>query len=285
MRRCLVVASVLVAFVLGLVGFVTHASAQDFDVPTLRGTSPFIPAVPTHPRWAGFYVGGQASYGSSGMNFAGGTSDLVAFALRETTIEDQFHVSDWELLGRRTTSGFGFGAFAGYNTQWENAIVGIDVTYSRFRLKGASADSLARQFVTSDDINNEVEISGEAALTIKDVFTVRGRAGAAFGSFLPYLTFGAAIGVADFSRSAVVTAQGTYVGEPPPLPGYGPVTYTASASKKNMLIYGYAAGVGTDIALGQQAFLRAEWEWVQFNAPSDINAYISTIRGGVGMRF
>lgn len=253
-------------------------------MPTLRGSSPFIPAAPTHPRWAGFYAGGQASYGSSGMNFSGSTSDLVAFVLRETTIENEFNVSDWDLLGRRTASGFGFGAFAGYNTQWENVILGIDVTYSRFRLKGSAAATLARQFVTSDDVNNEVSITGEAALSIKDVFTIRGRAGAAFGSFLPYATFGFAVGIADFTRSAVVTAEGTNVG-PPPTPAYGPVTYVASANKKNMPIYGYAAGLGTDIAMGQQAFLRAEWEWVQFTAPSDVNAYISTIRGGLGLKF
>jgi outer membrane immunogenic protein len=276
MRRRLVVA-------LGLFAFVAQASAQEFDVPTLRGTSPFIPAAPVHPRWDGFYVGGQASHGSSGMNFAGSTSDLVAFVLRETTIEDEFNVSDWELLGRKTASGFGFGAFAGYNTQWENVIFGIDATYTRYRLKGASTATLARQFVTSDDINNQVSITGEAALAIKDVFTIRGRAGAAFGSFLPYATVGVAIGLADFTRSAVVTAQGTNVG-PPPTPAYD-VTYAASANKKNMPIYGYAAGLGTDIAMGRQAFLRAEWEWVQFTAPSDINAYISTIRGGVGLRF
>ncbi|MPZ38022.1 MAG: porin family protein, partial [Rhizobiales bacterium] len=133
---------------LGLVymfGFVTQANAQDFETPTLRGSSPYIPAAPKYHRWDGFYVGGQASYGSAGMNFAGGTSDLVAFVLRETTIESENHVSDWALLGNTNASGFGFGAFAGYNTQWDNAIVGIDVTYTRMRLKGSSTASIGRQ--------------------------------------------------------------------------------------------------------------------------------------------
>ena len=31
-------------------------------MPTLRGSSPFIPAAPTYTRWAGFYVGGQIGY-------------------------------------------------------------------------------------------------------------------------------------------------------------------------------------------------------------------------------
>lgn len=268
-----------------MLGIVTQASAQDFETPTLRGSSPYIPEAPRYPSWRGFYVGGQASYASSGMNFAGGTKDLVAFALRETAIESEYHVSDWQLLGKANASGFGFGAFAGYNFQWESAIVGIDVTYMRTQLKGSSAGSLGRQFVTSNNYNNEVDITGSAALNIKDVFTIRGRAGAAFGAFLPYATFGLAVGIVDFNRAAIVTTEGTYVGPEPSRPDYGPNTYVQSSTKKNMVAYGYAAGIGMDVALGSRAFLRGEWEWVQFTSPSQIDAYISTLRGGVGFRF
>jgi outer membrane immunogenic protein len=277
MRRSLVA--------LCLLAFMTPTHAQEFDVPTLRGSSPFIPAAPTYPRWAGVYAGGHASYGASGTNFAGATSDLVAFVLRETTIENENNVSDWPLLGKSTVSAFGYGAFIGYNVQFSDAIVGFDVTYTRMRLNGSSTASIARQFVTSDDYNNEVEIDGTASLTIKDIVTMRARAGATFGAFLPYITLGAAIGIADFSRAVTVTASGTYVGPDPQLPPYGPVLYNASSTKKNMVIYGYAAGLGMDIAIHRHAFLRGEWEFVQFKSPSHVDAYVSTIRGGVGLRF
>ena len=49
----------VVLVVLCLLAFMTQTHAQEFDVPTLRGSSPFIPAAPKYTRWAGFYVGGQ----------------------------------------------------------------------------------------------------------------------------------------------------------------------------------------------------------------------------------
>ena len=70
-------------------------------MPTLRGSSPFIPAAPKYTRWAGFYVGGQIGQGSSEMNFAGATSDLVGFLLRNTALEQTHHPSQWARLGRK----------------------------------------------------------------------------------------------------------------------------------------------------------------------------------------
>lgn len=277
MRRCLIA--------LCLLGFVTQANAQDFETPTLRGSSPFIPAAPTYYRWDGVYAGGHASWSSSGMDFSGATSDLVAFILRQTTIEDEQRVSQWPLLGKSTVSAFGYGAFVGYNTQWDDVILGIEGTYMRTNLAGSSSDAIVRQFTTSDNYSNTVDVTGTASLTIKDVFTVRGRAGAVFGRFLPYMTLGLAVGIADYARSVTVTSSGTYVGPDPQLPPYGPVTESASSTKKNMVIYGYAAGLGMDIAVLPNAFVRGEWEFVQFNTPSNVNAYVSTIRGGMGLRF
>jgi opacity protein-like surface antigen len=278
MRRSLVVA-------LCLLGFVAQANAQDFETPTLRGTTPFIPAAPTYHRWAGFYVGGHAAYGASGMDFRNATSDLVAFILRQTTIEEEFGVSNWPLLSKSTVGAFGGGAFAGYNIQFDNTIVGIDATYTRMKLAGSSTDAIARQFTTSNDYNNVVDITGTAALTIKDIFTVRGRAGVTFGQFLAYATLGAAFGIADYSRSVTVITSGTYVGDPPALPDYGPTFDTTSSVKKNMFIYGYAAGLGMDVAIFPNAFLRGEWEFIQFTGPQNVDAYVSMVRGGMGLKF
>jgi outer membrane immunogenic protein len=270
---------------IGMLGLMTQANAQDFETPTLRGSSPYIPAPPKFTRWEGFYVGGHGAYGSSGMNFGGSTGDLVGFILRQTAVESEHGVSKWPLLGKTTTSAGGLGAFAGYNTQWDNAIVGIDVTYTHMRVNGAASGGIARQVVTSSDFNNLLDITGTSSLTIKDYFTLRGRLGASFGRFLPYATFGAAVGIADYSRSVAVDWQGIYVGDDdPPLPGWS-IFETNSSNKKNMVIYGYAAGLGLDVALGDRAFLRGEWEWVQFVTPGDVDAYISTIRAGVGLRF
>jgi opacity protein-like surface antigen len=269
-----------------LVGFAPLANAADYEMPTLRGSTPFVPAPPTYFPWAGFYVGGHAAYSSSGMNLAGANEDLIAFILRETAIESEGRVSQWPLLGKATVSNGGFGGFVGYNTQWDNAVVGIDLTYTKSRLAGSSTDFIGRSFTTTNDYNNRVDVEGSAALTIKHFMTGRVRAGVAFGQFLPYLTFGAAVGIADYSRAVIVTTEGTYVGEnDPPLPPYGPITTVRSSTKKNMVIYGYAGGLGLDVAFTPNLFARGEWEFIQFKSPTAIDAYVSTIRGAVGLKF
>ena len=47
-----------------LIGLTSHAAAGEFELPTLRGSSPFIPEAPKYARWSGFYFGGQVGYGA-----------------------------------------------------------------------------------------------------------------------------------------------------------------------------------------------------------------------------
>src|SRR5262245_27659887 len=115
MRRCLVV-------VFGLLAFVTQTNAQDFETPTLRGSSPFIPAAPQYTRWGGVYAGGQIGQSSVEMNFSGATKDLIAYLLRTTALENQQHPSAWGVLGKTNPSGISYGVFAGYNLQFSDAV-------------------------------------------------------------------------------------------------------------------------------------------------------------------
>ena len=38
---------------------------------------------------------------------------------------------EWGVLGKANPSGSSFGGFVGYNTQWSDVIVGIDLHYNR----------------------------------------------------------------------------------------------------------------------------------------------------------
>jgi len=50
------------------------------------------------------------------------------------------------------------------------------------------------------------------------------------------------------------------------------------------LLYGYTAGLGTEVMLFKHVFARAEWEYIRFtNAGADVN--INTVRGGLGYKF
>ena len=96
----------------------------------------------------------------------------------------------------------------------------------------------------------------------------------------------AAVGIADYSRSVVVQSSGIYVGSnTPPLPNYGPAVDTRSETKNNMVIFGYSAGLGMDVALLDNVFVRAEWGYIQFKAPAHVNAYVNNLRVGGGLKF
>src|SRR5215510_7494471 len=60
----------------------TSAWAADYepsDVPTLRGSAPYVPAPPRHVNWGGFYGGGQVGYGASYMDFSKAGRSINAF--------------------------------------------------------------------------------------------------------------------------------------------------------------------------------------------------------------
>src|ERR1700681_395148 len=80
-------------------------------------------------NWQGFYVGGQAGYGSSDENFNGSTSNMIA-ALVANNIIQQTGVANWNLhLGKQSSRTSGYGGFAGYNWQWEDAVLGLEASY------------------------------------------------------------------------------------------------------------------------------------------------------------
>jgi opacity protein-like surface antigen len=273
-----------------LVGLASNAGAGEFDVPTLRGSSPFVPQAPQQTRWSGFYFGAQAGYGVANIDYAGATQSLIAYSLRELALENESRPSEWGVLGSADTTGKSFGGFVGYNSQWEDVIVGIDLHYNRSAFfSNAPLDPLSR--VTSAGGNTyAVTVTGDASMRITDFGSARMRAGWIVGNFLPYATLGFAIGRADVTRSATVSgAENPPTGYPTvpcdPLTGCVPFSFTSSESKKGAFIYGWSAGGGIDMLLMKNLFLRAEYEYVAFAKSQGIAARINTARFGAGVKF
>src|SRR5450830_1771648 len=101
---------------------------------------------PSSSRWDGFYVGGQATYLSGGADFGNATQPLVAYILRNTFIEDTFGVSNWTTLGRRDANSSGFGGFVGYNAQWDDVVLGLEVNYIKTNWQASASDSISRYY-------------------------------------------------------------------------------------------------------------------------------------------
>jgi outer membrane immunogenic protein len=252
------------------------ASAQDF----LRGSL----FSGTGTRWDGINLGVQLGLSNMNTDFGNSTSSLVAFALRNTTVENEFSPSDWTTLPSNTTNGRQYGAFLGYNVQWDQLVIGFDLAYNRMSSLGTSAnDSISRMVTTSDTYVNTVTIVAQSQLQMLDYATMRARAGYAFGQFLPYAVVGAAVGRFNYANTATTTVSGVSTTVTPST--YGPVTDTESNSKNNAVVAGVLVGLGIDVAIIPNVFLRAEWEYVAFAPVGGIRADINTGRVGFGVRF
>lgn len=98
-----------------------------------------------------------------------------------------------------------------------------------------------------------------ASYKLVDYGTLRARAGYAFGQFLPYAFLGGAIGRVNYN--------------------------TPSGTRDNAFTPGFQAGLGVDVAILPNVFVRAEYEYVLFAPVGDVRSGISTARAGVGIRF
>ncbi|WP_424627982.1 outer membrane protein [Bradyrhizobium sp. SYSU BS000235] len=264
-----------------LAGLVQSAQAADMpDLPILRGS--LIDGPSTYVNWRGFYAGAQGGLGSSDMNFSGTTSAMAARLMSGTAIESEGQVSTWPVLGKKSQRGDGFGAFGGYNFQWDDIVIGVEASYMHGDFGGADADSMGRVFSTSNGYTNDVTYQANAQFKITDMGSVRGRVGWAWNNFLPYAFGGVSLGQADVSKS--VTISGTQV-NPAAAPGFQNIPFSVSQTtgQSGRFIYGYAAGLGLDVMLFGNVFVRGEWEYLKFVGPVDTS--INTVRAGLGYRF
>lgn len=271
--------SISVRFGAALLSLATAGSALAADFP---GTFSVFAQPPAAARWDGFIGGAQVGVSNFNADFGTATGSLVAYILRNTTVEDEFAPSGWTTLSKSTTNSKQYGFFIGYNTQWDCLVLGIDGAYNRPQsLNAASADSIRRIVTTSDGTQHDVTVSASASLKLVDYATARARAGYAFGQFLPYAAVGVAVGRFDYATSATVTDFWTPSGGV--TTQFGPVTQTDGRS--GAFSAGAAVAAGIDVAVMPNMFLRAEWEYIAFAPVSGIRTQLNTGRVGVGLKF
>jgi len=279
------------------IGLASPAVAADFDVPMPPGpppnfeiaSGPLSVGPATFTRWSGFYVGGQIGLSNGQADFSNSTQPLIAYALRETFLQEDVAPSTWPILGATGVRTASYGGFAGYNSQWQDLIVGMEANINRasFTLH-APVSSIARS--VNDDAGNgyTINITGNGTFVGEDFATVRLRGGWVVGNFLPYGFFGLALGLANTSVSATVSGEQYTSGAVGSCSSTAPCyafSFTNGVSQNNAVLYGIAAGGGVDFALTANIFLRAEFEWDQFKPPPGYFASLVTGRVGAGFKF
>ncbi|MBX9711988.1 MAG: porin family protein [Xanthobacteraceae bacterium] len=261
-----------------------HA-AQAADMPDFSNFALRGPVNSGVVNWQGYYAGGQAGYGSGDMNFAGSNQGLIGQALGPNNILLDTVSSVSQANGKVSVRQTTFGGFVGYNNQWDDVVLGVEANYMHGKFNGASiAAPVPLTYVTpfSDGLYHTVGLVSSRSVSISDMGTFRARAGYATGNFLPYVFGGISLGLANLSSSVTITdrSANTFAGS-----ASGPLTtYAANETITGKMLYGYAAGLGTEVSFGAHIFGRLEWEYLRFvNAGGDIN--INTVRGGIGYKF
>jgi outer membrane immunogenic protein len=244
---------------IAIAGFAQTALAAD------PGYSPefFDPGPALYFNWGGFYFGASGGGGTADAEFGNGALSLLSSTLVTTPLATALQLPSGALsLPPDNTSFSSFGGFAGYNTQWESAILGLEVNYHRTSLDTSAFSSVPTFAITGSGnvafFNVDASVSSRIRLT--DYGTIRGRAGWALGNFLPYATLGLAIGRADVTNTALVHFTG--------LNNSGAVVANVDVPitqiHKDKFAVGYAIGLGVDWMLMSGLFVRAEYEFVEF---------------------
>jgi outer membrane immunogenic protein len=280
------------AVILGLSGgLFSPAFAADHDlpnVPILRGSAqPPAPVVSVGPatftRWSGFYFGGDFSFNNGTSDFSSATAPGVEFALQSTVVQQTFTPSQLSLLGKGVGDAFGGGGFLGYNTQWQDLVLGVEGNYMHTSVNTAattpSTFQIARAFNPAAGNVTSISLSkASGSLSLTDYGEARFRAGYVVGNFLPYGFVGMAVGMGSYSIS---THLDLFCGA---LECTG-FPLDPGSSQSNALFWGYSVGAGLDWKLTPNLFLRGEFDFDQFAPISNISLALISGRVGAGFKF
>ena len=242
-----------------------NAHAADLGDTFLRGST--VATAPGGPRWDGFYIGGHVGVSVPGIDFTNNTPQVTAL-LSGPPITSRTATA----LGIRDSTGTHFGGFIGYNTQWDGAVIGVEANYNWIDKALTATNSISGGFMLPAPSNTYTAV-GSVTSRIIDYGTLRVRGGWAAGMFMPYATFGLAIGRMDINRSVVVT------------PAAATALSPTTENLLNQFGYGYAAGLGVDFCLLANLFARAEYEYVQFPDFQGLNAHMHNVRVGAALKF
>ncbi|SDN31300.1 Opacity protein [Methylobacterium phyllostachyos] len=291
--------------VLGLCG-VNSARAADLDYDYLRGADyDPVPAPIRVVDWSGLYVGGHGGYTSAALGSKGALQPLIFRDSHNTTGESDFSASTLLSPASKRVGAASFGAFAGYNVQFDQFVFGVEADYTYFGKMGVSSDSIGRSQTTAAGVYEVVNLGGATATRVNDYGTLRARIGYAFENFMPYVTGGVAIGRARIADSTVYRNYGfnltaynaNLAGTPTAVNSFGYTSFDQSApysgtpftsiqaQSRTKVVAGMAGGVGIEYAITPNILLRAEYQYVLFSDFDGHKVNLNTVRAGAAVKF
>lgn len=286
----------------------SSAFAADLDDDFLRGPDYDPPSAVAVIDWSGVYLGGHGGYSSAALGFKNAFQPLVYQQTHDSTAETEFNASTLMSAKSQRVGGGSFGAYAGYNFQFDQVVVGIEADYTRFDHGGGSFDAISRIKSLDSGILETVSLSGTTSTKIQDFGTIRARAGYALDSFLPYVTGGFAIGRArivdgvaiedsGYNLTTFNANQALTTGKPAYVTNFGYKSFDQTNPENSVVVTnkvqqskvktvgGITLGGGLEYAITPSILLRGEYQYVLFNDFDGHKANVNTVRGGAAVKF
>ena len=262
-----------------VLGSVSRAFAADLDI--LRGSEPVGPAFFTN--WTGFYVGGDAGVSDANSDFSRATQPSIAYVLRNTALEKTSHPSELPTLGIADQTMPSYGGFVGYNSQWQDLLVGLEANFQHISGSLTAPSSPISRGGLTDGLGNSyaVTITGTGSMANLNYVALRGRAGLILGNFLPYGFIGAVVGITDINVKSTFQA----VCQPGSTPTCSAIAFSATDGRNSALLYGATVGGGFDYAFTQHLFVRGEFEYTRFAQFDNLLLAVTGARLGAGFKF
>jgi opacity protein-like surface antigen len=239
------------------------STAHAADMPILRGS--FTDGLSrTSVNWQGVYAGGQGSWGSVRSNVPGSLdADLQASFTSPSSVSYR-----WPPLNMANQRNAGYGVFFGYNSQWDDVVLGLEGNYTHDNFRARTAATGIQR--APDNVTVLTQTFSTATVSLTDFGSLRLRSGYEIGCFLPYAFVGVGFGQQTIDR--------TVSASPTPLQGVAAVS-----DSNNRLVYGYTLGAGVDVSVYGGLFARAEYEYRRIT--TNIESNINTLRLGLGYKF
>lgn len=265
------------------------AGAADMS---LRGSLPGYEA--SAPNWGGFYVGVHGGIGSLSL-------DAQSMARREATrlLNGLVYLNpttgtpapDFINIDPIRSTPVLFGVFAGYNAQFDDAVIGFEFDYSRVARGGGGTRNWAQpfnvMFPDAQGFTDSFSQSATVSASVTDIFTARFRAGWAYGRLMPYMTAGLALVrgntsvtyTAGYARIDTNNADGVDWTQP----------YTQLVSQtrtaNGVIGAGLALGAGLDAMLTENIFFRGEYQYIRVPSMGGVPVTLHTVRGAVAVKY
>lgn len=267
------------ALILGMAALLVAGEAVAADY--LRGSN--YEELPVRGyNWAGVYIGGQAGYGGATFGMSKVTASILDYANAHDVRAAGFSGLTGPLAVPTATSrAKSYGGFVGYNSQWGDVVVGLEASYNR-----ADFSITARDERTDGALPpNSARATVDAKLT--DYGTLRARAGYAAGWLMPYGFVGVAVARGEYVKTIDIVSANPFNAATSSVQCADVTAFAirCTEAKSGAMFYGYTAGLGVDIGLFRNVFVRAEWEFVQLNKLNGIAPQMNNLRVAAAVKF